>query len=155
MPHEKKLNARQRLFVKAYLINRNATQAAITAGYSAHSAQQNSSDLLLNPVVKAEIEKGISQLEDKLEATAERTIREIARIAHLNLSDLDLKKYSHNKLKALELLGKHFKLFTEKHEHSGPNGNPIEHRIANMTREEMEKRLAELRAINDRRAKNR
>lgn len=33
-----------------------------------------------------------------------------------------------DKNKALELLGKHLKLFTEKHEHSGPDGKPIEHR---------------------------
>lgn len=33
-----------------------------------------------------------------------------------------------DKVRALELIGKHLKLFTEKHEHSGPDGKPIEHK---------------------------
>jgi phage terminase small subunit len=40
-------------------------------------------------------------------------------------------------LRAQELLGKHLKLFTEKHEHSGPDGGPI--KTLNMTKEEYEK----------------
>lgn len=50
----------------------------------------------------------------------------------------------HDKKGALELLGKHLKLFTEKHEHSGPEGKAIP--IATQTTEELQARLAELLA---------
>ena len=42
-----RLNLKQRAFVREYLIDRNATQAAIRAGYSPHTAQQQSFDLLM------------------------------------------------------------------------------------------------------------
>ena len=48
-----KLTKKQDAFVKAYLLNGgNATQAAIKAGYSEHTAQQTGSENLLKPVIK-------------------------------------------------------------------------------------------------------
>ena len=53
-----KLTKKQDAFVKAYLLNGgNATQAAIKAGYSEHTAQQTGSENLLKPVIKVAIEK--------------------------------------------------------------------------------------------------
>lgn len=46
-----------------------------------------------------------------------------------------------DKVKALELLGKHMKLFTEKHEHSGPDGKPIEIVASRMDSEEIDSRI--------------
>lgn len=48
----------------------------------------------------------------------------------------------HDKLKALELIGKHLKLFTEKHELSGPDGKPIEHKVADLPDEQLDARIA-------------
>jgi phage terminase small subunit len=53
-----KLTIKQDAFVKAYLLNGgNATQAAITAGYSEKTAQQVGSENLLKPVIKDSITK--------------------------------------------------------------------------------------------------
>jgi phage terminase small subunit len=49
-----------------------------------------------------------------------------------------------DKVRALELLGRHLRLFTEKHEHSGPDGGPIAHECANLTDGERLARLREL-----------
>lgn len=51
-----------------------------------------------------------------------------------------LKVKRHDKVRALEALGRHFKLFTEKHEHSGPDGGPIPTR--DMNNVERARRLA-------------
>ena len=53
-----KLTHKQDAFVKAYLLNGgNATQAAITAGYSEKTAQQVGSENLLKPVIKKSIKE--------------------------------------------------------------------------------------------------
>ena len=46
-----KLTAKQESFVREYLIDKNATQAAIRAGYSEKTAQQTGSENLLKPVI--------------------------------------------------------------------------------------------------------
>jgi len=119
------LEARQKLFVKEYLKRRNATQAAIAAGYSKKNARSIGAENLSKPAIKSAIEEGLKKLEEKCDISAERTIREIAEIAYQKLNKNELKKISANKLRALELIGKHFKMFTEvqdvnaKVEHSG------------------------------------
>lgn len=58
-----------------------------------------------------------------------------------------LKIKQHDKVKALELLGKHLKMFTDKHEHSGPDGKPIETlNKSDLTDEQIDERLALLMA---------
>ena len=66
------LTAKQAAFVREYLIDRNATQAAIRAGYSADTAQQQGSRLLLNVVVKRALEAKERHLQAKAEMTVER-----------------------------------------------------------------------------------
>lgn len=53
-----KLTDKQQRFVDEYLIDLNATQAAIRAGYSEKTAQQQSSRLLLNVVIQKAIKEG-------------------------------------------------------------------------------------------------
>lgn len=75
--------ARKALFVEAYIANGgNATQAAIAAGYSAKTAGSMGSQLLKDIKVSEEIAKSAKALANKYELTAERTIREIARLAY-------------------------------------------------------------------------
>lgn len=53
-----KLTVKQDKFVKAYLLNGgNATQAAISAGYSEKTAQEIGSENLSKPIIKSAIEK--------------------------------------------------------------------------------------------------
>lgn len=77
----KTLNFQQRVFVAEYLKDRNGTQAAIRAGYSPKTAQQQASDLLLKPLVRDAIEAVVIKAEQKAELTVERTLREVARLA--------------------------------------------------------------------------
>lgn len=80
-----KLNDRQRQFVREYLIDFNATQAAIRAGYSPKAATAVASRLLTNANVSAAIEEGRQRLAEKTDITAERVLAELAKIAFLDV----------------------------------------------------------------------
>ncbi len=78
---------RQAAFVQEYLVDRNATQAAIRAGYSAKSAGQMGSSLLKNPKVAEEIARRGREIASNLEVTAGRIIQELAAIGFSNIGD--------------------------------------------------------------------
>lgn len=149
-----KLNEKQKRFCEEYMIDMNATQAAIRAGYS----QKTSYSIGQRLLKKVEAQEYITELKQKqierVEITADRVLTEIAKIAFAQATDYveftafgtklkewdDLDKTPiaggkdvfdkdgaycgtevkfHSKEKALEMLGRHLKLFTDKVEHSG------------------------------------
>ncbi len=79
------LTPKQERFVAEYLIDLNATQAAIRAGYSEKTAQQQGSRLLLNVLVQEAIAKGREKTAAKLEITKERIVEELAKIAFADI----------------------------------------------------------------------
>lgn len=82
------LTAKQQKFADEYLIDLNATQAAIRAGYSPKSAMQQGSTLLSNPKVRAYIDERMAQHSARTGVNQERIIRELARIAFLDPTQL-------------------------------------------------------------------
>lgn len=83
-----KLTPKQTLFVAEYLANGfNATQAAISAGYSASTAQEQGSRLLSNVMVAREIERVQKPRLERLGITAERVLQELALMAFANMLD--------------------------------------------------------------------
>lgn len=81
------MSPKQQRFVEEYLIDLNATQAAIRAGYSAKTAEQQGHQLLKNTSVAAEIGKRSEKRTEKLEITAERVLRELALLGFANMAD--------------------------------------------------------------------
>ena len=144
------MTKKQKRFVEEYLIDLNATQAAIRAGYSPDTAQQMGSENLSKPVIINAIDKAIAERSRRTGINQDRVIQEIAKLAFLNTIDVidmdeatikgeanrddtaciasvkvkvipgedgniterEVKTY--DKLKALELLGKHLGMFTDK-----------------------------------------
>jgi phage terminase small subunit len=78
------LTPKQKLFVQHYIIELNATKAAIAAGYSKKTATEAGSRLLRNVHVSAEIEKRAEKRSEKLGITAERVLAEIAKLAFMD-----------------------------------------------------------------------
>jgi phage terminase small subunit len=113
----KGLSDRQQRFCAEYLVDCNATQAAIRAGYSAASAKQQGSRLLARPDVQARLAGARTQLLDGAGVKAEDVVARLKRIAWSQPGD-DWR--AGDILKALELLGKHLGMWTEDAADRGP-----------------------------------
>lgn len=76
---------RRKVFIEAYLNNNgNATQAAISAGFSEKTAYSQGSRMLKNVEVQAAILERHQKVSESLELTTERTLREVARLAYFD-----------------------------------------------------------------------
>ncbi|WP_232081119.1 MULTISPECIES: terminase small subunit [unclassified Variovorax] len=82
------LEPRQQRFVDEYLIDLNATQAAIRAGYSAKTAQEQSSRLLSNVMVSTAIGAARKQQQERTQITADKVLREAWNIAIADVREL-------------------------------------------------------------------
>lgn len=85
---EKKLTPKQERFVQEYLIDLNATQAAIRAGYSKKTANPQGARLLANVSVQAAISEAQKRLSSRIEISQERVALEFARIAFHDMRKL-------------------------------------------------------------------
>ena len=75
------LTPKQSLFVREYLVDLNATQAAIRAGYSEKTAGVIGQENLNKPYIKEAIQEAMDKRANKVEITADRVLEEIARLA--------------------------------------------------------------------------
>ena len=82
------LNPKQERFVQEYLIDMNATQAAIRAGYSEKTAYSQGQRLLKHGELAARLAQKQDALSTKLDVTAERVIDELAMLAFYDPADL-------------------------------------------------------------------
>jgi len=173
------LTDKQEMFCREYLIDLNATQAAIRAGYSDNTARKIGSENLSKPDIAQRIIDLKSERNERVEVNADYVLRRLVEIDEMDvldilkddgglkmvhewpkvwrttLSGLDilttvtnfdettmeniLKKIKWpDKVKNLELLGKHISVMAFKeqaaHEHTGKNGGPIE--VAALTKDE-------------------
>lgn len=135
--NSEKINSMQMLFCKEYMIDFNATQSAIRAGYSPKTAHVQASRLFSYPKIREHInlliEKELGMKKGELKY---RVLKKLSSIA---FSESDEKIRTSDKIKALELLGKYGSLWTDKIDLSGKveaenikkfqvvdkNGNPI------------------------------
>lgn len=83
-----KLTEKQKRFTEEYLIDLNATQAAIRAGYSPNSARDIGSENLTKPDIRARIDEALAERSKRTGINADRVLREIARIAFVNAADV-------------------------------------------------------------------
>ena len=119
------LTPKQERFVAEYLLDLNATQAAARAGYSAKTAEQQGHQLLKKTSVSAEIQKAMQRRAERVERNADDVLRDIHAVkadAVQVVTDRDGNRVMVDRpaaLKALELEGRHYKMFTDKVEHSG------------------------------------
>lgn len=88
------MNIRHRKFIKEYLVDQNASRAAIAAGYPARSSRSMGHKLFTRVDIKAEIDAGLNeQLKEierralKYQLTKERWLKEMALIAFADMDD--------------------------------------------------------------------
>lgn len=82
------LTEKQRLFVNEYLIDLNATQAAIRAGYSVKTADQQGSRMLANVKVQEEIGRAMAERSKRTGVNQDKVVLELAKIAFVKITDI-------------------------------------------------------------------
>jgi phage terminase small subunit len=83
-----RLTKKQQLFVEEYLIDLNATQAAIRAGYSANNADKIGSELLGKTRVSEAIARAMAERSKRTGINADRIVQELAKIAFVKITDI-------------------------------------------------------------------
>ncbi len=126
-----KLTAKQQRFCDEYLIDLNATQAAIRAGYSPKTARMIANENLTKPYIKEYIEKRMAEKEKELIADQDEVLKYLTSVLRGKSQSTEiivegvgdgcseartiLKEPSEkDRLKAAELLGKRYGLYTDK-----------------------------------------
>lgn len=123
---------KQKRFCEEYLVDCNATQAAIRAGYSKKTARAIGQRLLTNVDIKKYIDQQLQKLKNEKTADAQEVLEyltsvmrgeqkeQVALLTGEGVQDLVQKDVSaKDRLKAAELIGKRYALFTEKVELQG------------------------------------
>lgn len=88
MAKKAKLTEKQQRFVDEYLIDLNATQAAIRAGYSAKTADVQGSRMLGNVKVQQAISEEMAERSKRTGINQDRVVLELAKIAFVKMTDL-------------------------------------------------------------------
>lgn len=124
----KKLTDRQEKFCNEYLVDLNATQAAIRAGYSKKTAQVIAAENLSKPIIQEKLQKCIKKQQERTQITADKVLADIEEVKERCMQKVPVLDEEGNPtgewrfeatpaLRALELLGKHLALFTDRQEH--------------------------------------
>ncbi len=130
------LNPRREKFVIEYLIDLNATQAAIRAGYAVSGASTQGTRLLANDHVQREIAKGaliraeqaeisVAWVLEGLKAVADRCMQAVPVFDRDGVPTGDYVFNAPGANKAYELIGKHLRMFSERLEVTDPEGKPL------------------------------
>lgn len=82
------LTPKQARFVEEYLVDLNATQAAIRAGYSSKTAEQQASRLLVNVKVAAAISAAQTKRSKRTEITQDRVLKELGKLGFGDIRDI-------------------------------------------------------------------
>jgi phage terminase small subunit len=117
---DRKLTPKQRAFCDYYIELGNATEAAIKAGYNKKTARQIGSMNLTKVDIKQYIEERIKALDDARIAKGEEVLQYLTKVMRGEEKDqFGLDASLQDRTKAAELLGKRYRLFTEKIEVDG------------------------------------
>lgn len=126
-----KLTPKQEAFIREYMVDLNATQAAIRAGYSAKTANRIGQENLTKPVILDAIKQKMDKRAEKVDLSAEWILQRLMLVAERSMQAEPVMIFDHESgtmvesgeyqfdssgaNKSLELLGKHIGLFDPKH----------------------------------------
>ena len=131
---KRKLTPKQKAFADYYIEIGNATEAAISAGYSKKTARVIGQENLLKPALKYYIDERIKLIESKRIAKGKEVLEYLTKVMRGEEKDqFGLDASLQDRTKAAELLGKRYRLFTDKVEVTGDINNPYK----DLTKEEL------------------
>lgn len=132
------LTAKQERFIQEYLIDLNATQAAIRAGYSPKTAYSIGTENLKKPVIASRVKERRDEVAKVAELTQEWVLKNLKDVVEKSMQAVEVEKFDYEEKRmvgigeyvydsrgantALQLIGKHLGMFTDKLE---VNGNMV------------------------------
>ena len=140
------LTPKQQRFVEEYLIDLNATQSAIRAGYSERTAKSIGQENLTKPDIQKAIQEAQNKLTERTEITQDYVLTNIKKVIERCMQQEAVQARDGSPLlvegpegdlaclfefketgalKGLELLGKHLGMFKEKIELTGKDGGSL------------------------------
>lgn len=93
---KKKLTPKQELFIREYLVDLNATQAAIRAGYAERGARTRGAELLANRNIASRIQEQMDKRKTKIELNAEMVLKRLSEIAFTDINEFMENEYYEN-----------------------------------------------------------
>ena len=121
------MTEKQKRFCDEYLIDLNATQAAIRAGYSAKTAKAIGCENLTKPNIQAYIQEQLDRIHEQKTADAQEVIEYLTSVMRGEHTEqalqlvgdgvqeiCDISVSAKDRLKAAELIGKRYGIFTDK-----------------------------------------
>ena len=129
------LTKKQDLFCQEYLVDLNASKAAVRAAYSAKTASRIGPELLGKTWVASRIQELMNARSKRVRRKSDDVLKDLELVkvdAMKQVVDKDGNSLMANHagaLKALELEGRHLKMFTDKMEVTGANGEAIKHTV--------------------------
>ncbi|OOF47868.1 terminase [Rodentibacter genomosp. 1] len=139
-----KLTDKQQRFVEEYLVDLNATQAAIRAGYKAENARQIGSENLSKPDIQEAIQIAKDKRSERVQISQDDVLRGLLEVIAMSTGKQSVTETvvtksengeaigtdvvkscfePHAANKALELLGKHLGMFTQKVDITSSDGS--------------------------------
>ena len=110
-----KLTPKQKAFADYYIETGNATESAKKAGYSKKTAAVIGTENLIKPNIKQYIDIRMKEIESKRIASGEEVLQYLTKVMRGEERDqFDLDASLQDRTKAAELLGKRYRLFTDK-----------------------------------------
>lgn len=136
--NDKKLSAKQKRFCEEYLVDLNATQAAIRAGYSPKTAYSIGVENLKKPELKVYIDARLEQIRSERTADAQEVMEYLTsvmrgehkeqtlRLVGDGVQEItDISVSARDRLKAAELLGKRYGMFNGQQGDAGQMENEL------------------------------
>lgn len=131
-----KLKPKELIFAEEWLKTTNATQSAIKAGYSERTAYSAGSRLLKKVDVKQYIDERLAEMKENSIADTDEVMQFLSSTMRGDIPDqFGLDPALNDRIKAAELIGKRYKLFTDKQEISGTDGEAINVVFTGMNKE--------------------
>ena len=165
-----KLTDKQEMFCREYLVDLNATQAAIRAGYSEDTSRQMGSENLSKPYIQEYIQKLMDKRSEKVEVSANYVLESLVEVAEKckgkkpvtvsvqldkdnpeSVIEINKTIFDPSGAKGtLELIGKHLVMFTDKVESKNINvdvTNNLSDKALDKAIKEMEDKINEQRKM--------
>lgn len=139
----RKLTPKQERFVEEYMVDLNATAAAIRAGYSTKTANRIGPQLLVKTCIAQAISEARAAQSKRVQVTADDVIKGFLKIATSGMQEIPKTDFAGKQVvdrngkpvwkmldamnanKSLELVGKHLGMFVDKKEITGKDGGPL------------------------------